>query len=217
MLRNEEDYGPDPDAFNPERFLKDGKLNLDIREPSTMAFGFGRRFVLSLNISYGVLNFQINRECPGKALALSTLWLTTASLLCAFNITKALDENGNPIEAEIKYTSSLVWYVRLSIPFTSHTQYNYLVIRYLSSARLNPDRKRRKVSSGLLQTIRIDSKEIGHISLPQSGSLYIDLGSCYKQSGFQGALDRPRKRCELSRYRANINFNTLYNIIFASK
>ena len=41
------------------------------------------------------------------------LWLTTASLLSAFNITKAVDENGNPIEAEIKYTSSLVWYVRL--------------------------------------------------------------------------------------------------------
>ena len=58
MLRNEEDYGPNPDAFNPERFLKDGKLNPDIREPSTMAFGFGRRFELPLNISFPVLSLK---------------------------------------------------------------------------------------------------------------------------------------------------------------
>ena len=58
MLRNEEDYGPNPDAFNPERFLKDGKLNPDIREPSTMAFGFGRRYESPLNISFPVLSLK---------------------------------------------------------------------------------------------------------------------------------------------------------------
>lgn len=46
-------------------------------------------------------------------MALETLWLTTASILSAFEITKALDEIGKPIEAEIKYSSSLVWYVVL--------------------------------------------------------------------------------------------------------
>lgn len=50
MLRNEEDYGPDPDTFNPERFLKDGQLNMDIRDPSNMAFGFGRRYVFSAKL-----------------------------------------------------------------------------------------------------------------------------------------------------------------------
>lgn len=111
MLRNEEDY-PDPDAFKPERFLKDGKLNPAIREPSTMAFGFGRRY----GHAYFIFNLHsdgIFRECPGKSMALATLWLTTASILSAFEITKALDENGKPIEAEIKYSSSLVWYVVL--------------------------------------------------------------------------------------------------------
>lgn len=51
ILHNPEDY-PDPEAFRPERFLKrmpDGKYKLDatVRDPQTIAFGFGRRCVSS--------------------------------------------------------------------------------------------------------------------------------------------------------------------------
>ncbi len=42
MLHDEDDY-PDPMAFRPERFLKEGKLDTSVRDPSQMAFGFGRR------------------------------------------------------------------------------------------------------------------------------------------------------------------------------
>jgi len=33
----------DPSAYNPERYLKDGQLNPDVRDPVSAAFGFGRR------------------------------------------------------------------------------------------------------------------------------------------------------------------------------
>ena len=33
----------DPEAFMPERFLKDGELDPDVRDPLTFAFGYGRR------------------------------------------------------------------------------------------------------------------------------------------------------------------------------
>ena len=39
---------PDPEIFNPERFIKDGRLDEAIRNPLSYAFGFGRRFVTSI-------------------------------------------------------------------------------------------------------------------------------------------------------------------------
>ena len=45
MLHNPEDY-PEPRLFNPDRFIKDGKLNPDVRDPLTVVFGFGRRYVM---------------------------------------------------------------------------------------------------------------------------------------------------------------------------
>jgi cytochrome P450 len=42
MLTDERDY-PEPHIFNPERFLKNGKLDNSVRDPMDIAFGFGRR------------------------------------------------------------------------------------------------------------------------------------------------------------------------------
>lgn len=45
MLRNPDDY-PEPEAFKPERFLDaDGNIDPNVRDPTMIAFGFGRRCV----------------------------------------------------------------------------------------------------------------------------------------------------------------------------
>ena len=36
----------DADEFRPERFIRDGKLDVSARDPSAFAFGFGRRYVM---------------------------------------------------------------------------------------------------------------------------------------------------------------------------
>jgi hypothetical protein len=45
MTRDEEVY-PDAESFKPERFIKNGALNKDIRDPRDIVFGFGRRYTL---------------------------------------------------------------------------------------------------------------------------------------------------------------------------
>lgn len=48
MLHDPNEY-PEPDSFKPERFLdQNGQVGTHVRNPSDMAFGFGRRYVISL-------------------------------------------------------------------------------------------------------------------------------------------------------------------------
>jgi cytochrome P450 len=42
MLHDKTIY-PEPFEFNPDRFMKDGKLNPDVKDPGHATFGFGRR------------------------------------------------------------------------------------------------------------------------------------------------------------------------------
>lgn len=47
MLHDETVY-PKPFEFNPDRFIKDGKLNPEVKDPGHAAFGFGRRYGVSV-------------------------------------------------------------------------------------------------------------------------------------------------------------------------
>ncbi|KAJ8090245.1 hypothetical protein PM082_018841 [Marasmius tenuissimus] len=87
ILHDEEMY-PDPYAFKPERWIKDGKINPEIRD-ITSAFGFGRRI------------------CPGRHLAMATIYITAATILAAFDISKPVDENGVEIEPKVEYASTI--------------------------------------------------------------------------------------------------------------
>lgn len=90
MLHDERDY-PEPFKFNPDRFLKDGKMTDYVRDPSTIAFGFGRRV------------------CPGRFLVKETLWIAIASILATMDISKAVGEDGVTIEPNGEIQEGLLW------------------------------------------------------------------------------------------------------------
>ncbi|KIJ47084.1 hypothetical protein M422DRAFT_164403, partial [Sphaerobolus stellatus SS14] len=83
LLHNETDFGPNPDKFDPERYLISG-----VRDPgNTGAFGFGRRI------------------CPGRYMAINSVFLAIASILQVFEISKARDESGKEISIDTEFTS----------------------------------------------------------------------------------------------------------------
>lgn len=82
---------PDPSRFNPDRWLKNGKLNPEIRDPDA-AFGAGRRI------------------CAGQHMAYEAMWITIAQLLATFEIHKAKDANGNPITPSEDIILGFAWY-----------------------------------------------------------------------------------------------------------
>ncbi|CBX98861.1 hypothetical protein IAQ61_007524 [Plenodomus lingam] len=87
---NERDF-PDPDRFNPNRFVKDHPDSRPFPgERGYMTFGWGRRV------------------CSGQALAEQGTWLTVARLVWGFKIEPALDDRGEPIPVDIfDYTNGL--------------------------------------------------------------------------------------------------------------
>ncbi|KAJ7625703.1 cytochrome P450 [Roridomyces roridus] len=88
LLHDEKVY-PDPHSFKPERWLLNGRLNPAVRDPEA-AFGFGRR------------------QCPGKHMATSSIWIVVASMLATFDISKAVDAEGRVVEPTYEYIPGLV-------------------------------------------------------------------------------------------------------------
>ncbi|PIL29136.1 cytochrome P450 [Ganoderma sinense ZZ0214-1] len=87
----------DPDAFRPERFIRDGKLDPAVQDPTSFVFGFGRRI------------------CPGRHFATASLFINVASVLHAFDITPALDADGRPVAIKHTQTPGFISFV----PFPS--------------------------------------------------------------------------------------------------
>ncbi|EJD01808.1 cytochrome P450 [Fomitiporia mediterranea MF3/22] len=85
----------DPSMYaEPEKFIPERWMALEGTEPPPdvykITFGFGRRI------------------CPGRYFAINSIFIGVASILSTFNITKALDENGNPITPKADYTPLIV-------------------------------------------------------------------------------------------------------------
>ncbi|KAK7049423.1 hypothetical protein VNI00_006024 [Paramarasmius palmivorus] len=85
---------PDPEEFVPERFLtEDGICNNE-----DMVFTFGFAYAPSIG----------RRICPGRHLAINTLWAAMACILAVFDISKAKDEAGAEVEPDAEYTVGIV-------------------------------------------------------------------------------------------------------------
>ncbi|KAF8560444.1 cytochrome P450 [Imleria badia] len=90
MLHDETCY-PNPMEFDPDRFVDQHRnMNLGINKFPQAAFGFGRRL------------------CPGRWLAMDSVWIAVASILTVYTIEKALSEDGVEISPSIDYTSSFL-------------------------------------------------------------------------------------------------------------
>ncbi|KAF8995974.1 cytochrome P450 [Cyathus striatus] len=89
MLRNEEIF-PEPDSFKPERYLeKVDAATAKMMHPRSYVFGFGRR------------------QCPGKELVESSIWLLMARMIATLDINKAKDDSGNVIEPDVKFENQI--------------------------------------------------------------------------------------------------------------
>ncbi|EKM58563.1 uncharacterized protein PHACADRAFT_207382 [Phanerochaete carnosa HHB-10118-sp] len=81
---------PDPDTFDPTRWLTpDGQLS-QATSDAMVAFGFGRRI------------------CPGRHFAMESIWISMVHILAMYNIAKPVDESGTVVEPSGEYTSGLV-------------------------------------------------------------------------------------------------------------
>ena len=73
--------------YQPERYLKDGKLNSDVMDPDTVAFGYGRRSVIDPTYfrdrSHSISPPSI---CPGRYLADNSLYTIASCLLAVYDI-----------------------------------------------------------------------------------------------------------------------------------
>jgi len=89
ILHDEQAY-PNPFSFDPLRYANNSREEYGVNQPPMAAFGFGRRI------------------CPGRHLAIDSIWIAIVTILHVFDIKKALDGNGSPIEPDIEYPSSFL-------------------------------------------------------------------------------------------------------------
>ncbi|KAI9441797.1 cytochrome P450 [Lactarius indigo] len=96
VLHDPELY-PDPETFNPDRFLnEDGTFRDD--PMLSLAFGAGKRI------------------CPGRHFVDTILFIVTASVLSVFNVTRAKDKDGNDIPVAVPPLDSVLPDIAIHLP-----------------------------------------------------------------------------------------------------
>ena len=106
LLMHDPEVYTDPYTFKPERFLGDNPE----RDPDKVTFGFGRRvcpgrFMAATGVSTRATRSQ---QCEVLTGSISQVFVTAASILHTFNITKPLNEKGEPVEPRVEYYPGLI-------------------------------------------------------------------------------------------------------------
>jgi len=91
ILHDPENFN-EPMEYRPERYLKDGKLNPDVIDSDSVAFGFGRRI------------------CPGRHLSNNSLYSFVSCLLAVYDIKQPVDSQGNIIRLKPEFKNGLLSY-----------------------------------------------------------------------------------------------------------
>ncbi|KAF5324094.1 hypothetical protein D9619_011206 [Psilocybe cf. subviscida] len=119
MLHREDVY-PDPFQFNPDRFMKDGKLDPSVRDPGHACWGFGRRV------------------CQGRHFAFASIWIAIASLVACFDIEKDRDDEGHVIEPVDEIISGITC---IPVEFRSWLKPRSLFVEEVIKEAVEQDRK----------------------------------------------------------------------------
>lgn len=80
---------PDPLTFDPDRYLKDGKINPDVRDPNVAFIGFGRRI------------------CPGKHFSDASMFSIVAHVLAVYDLRPGLGKDGKEVKIKPEMTNGL--------------------------------------------------------------------------------------------------------------
>ena len=103
ILHDEKDY-PNPLVFNPDRFMpEDGK---ELQPNPMAAFGFGRRCVFCTFVKPPYRYFF--SICPGRYLAMNTIWIAIASMASTLSFSKAVDSEGRIVEPSDTFTDGFL-------------------------------------------------------------------------------------------------------------
>ncbi|KZP22134.1 cytochrome P450 [Athelia psychrophila] len=106
VILNDPTVYSNPSVFNPEHFLKDGKIDPGVQDPQLAVFGYGRRI------------------CPVRRIANSFTWLSAGCILASFNLENLVASDGMPIELKVKYCSSMIRHPEtFECAFTPRSEY----------------------------------------------------------------------------------------------
>ena len=88
ILHDPEVY-KDPFVYNPDRFLKDGRIDPSVQNPTT-TFGYGRRI------------------CPGRFLAENSLFIFICHIMTVYDIRPGVGDDGKELEIKPEMTNGLL-------------------------------------------------------------------------------------------------------------